>query len=260
MAQVGAYENYDTFTQNTIKGLESAIKASQKADSLEIIAFYDPNDIMNYKLPETSPDKTKNLSIKNVEMNIAPGISANKRFLFKYAKRIDRYLRRLIKCKSKGLLYSGKEKKVLKRYYAKQQMELLDSTQIIKQLRDSLKITEKNLNEIVKNQFAYYNDKLDSIKSEKRKILLLTKRPLILPHLLKVLEIGNEKGNRANQTFVFRYDIAHEGAKHDPQTIRLITHGTAGARKTDPTLTFPRQFEKDSRTRRINTATPIKPK
>ena len=60
----------------------------------------------------------------------------------------------------------------------------------------------------------------------------------------KIIEIGPLVGNVADQTFIFRFDVAHEKAKTDKLTIDLVAKGSDSIPKTDPTFTRPRQFPK----------------
>ena len=325
LRKLANFKDQSSYEQDILEDLLATLKSSGKKDALEIIAFYDPNDIMNYKIPDSLAKSDSLLKVQNVQLNIAPGITVRKKFLYRYSRKLDRKLRKLVHNRSKKTIRDQKRKgslssnekplfrkkdfRPIRRYYRIQKKSIADSLFFVKSGITFLKLLNgqsletikakhdsmlnkqeklytlksiglaiEELKEIKNLETNEYIGKLRSFKEkipqkiiqleelkqrlalEKRKIKRICKTPFLIPHLLKVLELGNEYGKRGDQTFVFRYDIAHEGAKHDPQTIRLITHGTAGARKTDPTLTFPRQFEKDSKTRRINTATPIKPK
>lgn len=56
---------------------------------INIINFYDPNDVLNFKLPENAPP---HFNMKTVNVNIAQGYTLNNWKLYKLLKQIDRLL------------------------------------------------------------------------------------------------------------------------------------------------------------------------
>lgn len=241
MAEITQLESLEEYKKNTLKGLDERLKQVGKKAPLEIIAFYDPEDILNYKLPQYNSHDSK-LVVKTVQLNVAPGISANKKFLFRYARKADKRLRKIICNQSGGRLFSNKDLKPMRKYYKDQRRKIENTIQKHNVVLDSLK-REKSSRE-VNLEITLIENNIEGLKREKKRLVKVCKTPLIIPHLFKIIEIGEEKGKRADQTFVFRYDIAHEGGKFDKNIISLVAHGTAKARRTDPELTFPHQFKK----------------
>ena len=61
-------------------------------ETLKIVNFYDPNDILNFSLEDVPASVQPHLDVRTIKLNVGQGYSINKKQLYKLLKKLDRKL------------------------------------------------------------------------------------------------------------------------------------------------------------------------
>ncbi|MEM9886122.1 MAG: hypothetical protein AAF849_09535 [Bacteroidota bacterium] len=189
----------------------------QDSLSLEIVSFYDPSDVLGYRLKAMSKDS---ITVKPVPVYIAKGFSvyskSSRNWTDRIVKKIARDLPRVDKEErrdnSNQLSDLERQLKEIEALPEKEQIALGFDRSRIEAAIDTLKIRERTFRKNNKK----YRDKFESKVEELKKIVLEE----------EYVEIRGKRKKKLRKNLIVRLDIAHEGWSSNEQVIRMLCFGT----------------------------------
>ena len=176
-------------------------------DSLNIVAFNDPNDLLSFPLPMVPPEMDQ-ISVNNCPLNIAKGFSIRNEEFYNLAKEFESKL--LKKGEKRRLRRTANALKKLKLSTLERNYEL--------QLKEAPKEEQDKLKAQFKLEQKALKDRLNAQRRDYLNFSLDMDR-----YLLPIVDRSREA-----QDYVFQFDVAHEGVSSHPKILELISHGTRG--------------------------------
>lgn len=194
------------------------------ADSLNIVAFNDPDDILSFLLPKPQSGKIK---VKNIQLNQTAALEFNVFHLFKFLTRIDKKLRQLAKPNIRNA------KKRIKADYR----SLYGPLGNVKEQN----ITEKDITAILIERIRNEKNIKKEFKRKQIALLKQIKEDIKTRHSSYALSILKNAQNiietdKPRQQLVYRFDLAHENPSEDDRVIHMLTFGTKNIKRVDPTI------------------------
>lgn len=184
--------------------------------SLEIVAFHDPNDIMTFMLPDISPAHQSGIHFYNLPMRTGDGFEVDLLRSYKFLRKVDRKV-------FKTLL---DENRADRRAFSRRGIEAVAHEEAF--LATIQKRLEEKASNHTKEASLIKARKLE-IAEQRRIQQKMKNTPLIIPALMGAIEFEDPYQTRVrdvSQSFMLRFDKAHEGVKTNDRILDVIVFGT----------------------------------